>query len=279
MSGLRAVWLRACLYSLIVGGAWLIAIPATILFLTSGSAVPEPRSWKWIVLGSVLLLVGASGATWAARRTREAPEGHAVSFGPRQQTGPYWSVSVRSQLELWQQNRTRRLFSTWILVRWPTTSALPRIAPDNALPVAVFGIALLVWSYRWLRKVGNRQMEEFAAGYTTSSGQFGTVFINLAPRSKQLYGAHGMVAWDDSMVWQLDSKGRVHRPLSGPTKCGRAFTHPLTVLASWSCGPVRSGARRIETTLSVTDENALPDGSNAALLEHITGVCNKARSR
>ena len=78
------------------------------------------------------------------------------------------------------------------------------------LPAAA--AALCSWTVWWLRRVGNKEVDEFAQGYTTLIGLLGTTFPGFSPRIQRLYGVNGMVGWDFSGLWVLSPSGRVIKP-------------------------------------------------------------------
>jgi protein-S-isoprenylcysteine O-methyltransferase Ste14 len=60
-----AVWTRALVYLLVVGGGWLIILPAGILAAESGNWLPNFRPLPFAFAGGILFVLGLSLACWA----------------------------------------------------------------------------------------------------------------------------------------------------------------------------------------------------------------------
>jgi len=54
-----ALWLRALIYMALIGGGWLVLLPAGLLYLEQDQILPVLRPWPPIVLGAALILAGA----------------------------------------------------------------------------------------------------------------------------------------------------------------------------------------------------------------------------
>jgi protein-S-isoprenylcysteine O-methyltransferase Ste14 len=62
---MTAIWIRALLYLLIVGGGWLVVLPGGILRLERGSSWPLWNSLALTALGGASFTVGFGLASWA----------------------------------------------------------------------------------------------------------------------------------------------------------------------------------------------------------------------
>jgi protein-S-isoprenylcysteine O-methyltransferase Ste14 len=59
------VWVRALVYVLVVGGGWLVVVPAGILAAEQGSWWPALRPLDFALVGGVLFVAGFALACWA----------------------------------------------------------------------------------------------------------------------------------------------------------------------------------------------------------------------
>jgi protein-S-isoprenylcysteine O-methyltransferase Ste14 len=60
-----AVWVRALIYSLVVGGVWLVVLPCGILVAERGSWRPDFRPLPITLAGGLLFAAGFGLACWA----------------------------------------------------------------------------------------------------------------------------------------------------------------------------------------------------------------------
>ena len=58
-------WFRALLYMCLVGSAWLIVLPACLLYWQSGRLALDLVGWPIGAIGAVLFAMGAAIALWA----------------------------------------------------------------------------------------------------------------------------------------------------------------------------------------------------------------------
>lgn len=80
----------------------------------------------------------------------------------------------------------------------------------RALVLGLSSLAVLVGIMLMLARVGRRNIEEFAQGYTTLQVNFGMFWPSAKLRSPQ----QRRIPWDYSGLWVLDNAGRV---VSAPT--------------------------------------------------------------
>jgi len=86
------LWTRALAYMLLVGGGWLILLPACILFWARAGDWPTVRSIAWVITGLVLFLVGVALAIWAGYYLIEFGRGTPMPLDPPRRLvtqGPY----------------------------------------------------------------------------------------------------------------------------------------------------------------------------------------------
>src|SRR5947207_616355 len=57
-SSTAALWARALVYMALVGGAWLVLLPAGLVYLEQGQSVPVLRSWPLVGIAVALIMAG-----------------------------------------------------------------------------------------------------------------------------------------------------------------------------------------------------------------------------
>jgi protein-S-isoprenylcysteine O-methyltransferase Ste14 len=87
------LWARASVYLVIVGGGWLVALPACILVAESGSAMPSLRaSPVAILVGGATFTLGFGLASWAGYCLIQYGRGTPLPLDPPRRLvicGPY----------------------------------------------------------------------------------------------------------------------------------------------------------------------------------------------
>ncbi len=87
-----SLWIRALAYLVIVGGGWLVALPACILIAETGSAVPGFRSLPALLLGIAAFALGFVLACWAGYCLIQYGHGTPLPLDPPRRlvvSGPY----------------------------------------------------------------------------------------------------------------------------------------------------------------------------------------------
>ena len=59
------LWIRAIIYMLVVGAAWLVLLPSAIVYAETRPFEIQLRTWQLTAFGLSLLVVGAALALWA----------------------------------------------------------------------------------------------------------------------------------------------------------------------------------------------------------------------
>jgi protein-S-isoprenylcysteine O-methyltransferase Ste14 len=87
-----ALWVRALAYLVVVGGSWLVALPACILIAETGDVVPAFRSLPAFVLGIATFAIGFVLACWAGYCLIQYGQGTPLPLDPPRRLvvcGPY----------------------------------------------------------------------------------------------------------------------------------------------------------------------------------------------
>lgn len=87
-----AIWLRALLYMLGVGGGWLVVLPALIIGLEYGHLLPPLRGLGWAGLGVLTFMAGVGLAWWAGYHLITYGRGTPMPLDPPRKlvtSGPY----------------------------------------------------------------------------------------------------------------------------------------------------------------------------------------------
>ena len=93
--GTMALWTRALFYMVLVGGGWLLVLPACLLRLEQGQAVPAFRPWPLNGLAVALVLPGIALALLAGHYLIVFGQGTPLPLDPTQRLvtcGPYRRV-------------------------------------------------------------------------------------------------------------------------------------------------------------------------------------------
>jgi len=87
-----AVWTRALVYLLIVGGGWLVFLPAGIVLAEQGRWQPEFREWPFAIAGGALFVAGFGLACFAGFYLIQFGRGTPLPLDPPRRlvvSGPY----------------------------------------------------------------------------------------------------------------------------------------------------------------------------------------------
>jgi protein-S-isoprenylcysteine O-methyltransferase Ste14 len=76
------LWVRAILYMLVVGGGWLLVLPAILLLIEQGRIVVSWRSFPWLIVGAGMGCLGLLLAWYAAYYLVEKGQGTPFPLDP-----------------------------------------------------------------------------------------------------------------------------------------------------------------------------------------------------
>jgi protein-S-isoprenylcysteine O-methyltransferase Ste14 len=148
------VWIRALVYVLIVGGVWLVALPAGILVAEWGGWRPDFRPWPVAAAGGALFAAGFGLACWAGFCLIHYGGGTPLPLDPPRRLvacGPYRRVrnpqGIAMVLMVAGQVVAVRSYVLWVL-----------------LPLTVAYLELLVgpWEERQLARDFGAEYEDYA---------------------------------------------------------------------------------------------------------------------
>lgn len=122
------IWVRALTYMVLIGGGWLIVLPACLLMVEQGAATPALRPWPWPILGAATLLAGVSLAIWAGVFLIQRGEGTPFPLDPTRKlvvVGPYRFVRNPQSIAmtLMVLGEMFAIQSRWLWVMLPATIA------------------------------------------------------------------------------------------------------------------------------------------------------------
>ena len=86
------LWVRALAYLVVVGGSWLVALPACILIVETGGALPGFRNLPALLLGIIVFTLGFGVACWAGYYLIQYGHGTPLPLDPPRRlvvSGPY----------------------------------------------------------------------------------------------------------------------------------------------------------------------------------------------
>lgn len=121
-----SLWARAICYMCIVGGGWLVVLPALIIYAETGGLSLSMRSWPLATTGFLLLLLGAMLAMWAGAFLIQRGRGTPLPLDPPQRlvvSGPYRYVRNPQAISmvLMVAGEVAVLRSAWLWVMLPLT--------------------------------------------------------------------------------------------------------------------------------------------------------------
>ena len=87
-----SIWFRALSYMVILGVGWLVALPASLLWIERGHVAPEFRAWPFVAPAIALFVFGFALAVWAGFYLIRHGRGTPLPFDPPRHlvtAGPY----------------------------------------------------------------------------------------------------------------------------------------------------------------------------------------------
>jgi|SRR5581483_8402189 len=125
---MTSIWLRALAYLAIVGGGWLVALPAGILAWETGRAWPELRPGAFSLAGAGLFASGFGLACWAGFCLIHVGRGTPLPLDPPRRLvtcGPYRRVRNPQGIAmvLMAAGEVLAVRSAWLWVLVPLTVA------------------------------------------------------------------------------------------------------------------------------------------------------------
>ncbi len=125
---MAAIWTRALLYLLTVGGGWLVLLPAGLLLLEQGSPWPLWNGPLLTAVGGVLFAVGFGLASWAGYCLIQFGQGTPLPLDPPRRLvtcGPYRRVRNPQAIAmlLMVAGEVVAIRSAWLWLLLPATLA------------------------------------------------------------------------------------------------------------------------------------------------------------